>query len=214
MSTNIQYWEKILENPSSSYQEFFDRQKSYLIENIISTDKVLDVGCGDGKNIETILLTTEKVTGVDNDPVAINDAKNKLQNHVSSIDLVCCDALQLPFESETFDVITCLELIGNLGDNKISALKENYRVLKQNGYLILSTYSEDAFDARMKIYEQIKIPIEKIEGTKVYFDKSVGAYESEQFSLNDLEMLGIQAGFKMVDHIKIGIFYICKFIKD
>ena len=180
---------------------------------ISPNNSVLDIGCGDGKNIETILQTTSHVSGVDNDLIAIEDAKKRLKNY-PDVELFCADALNLPFKDEAFDTVTFFEIIGNLGDNKFSALKEAYRVLKSDGFIILSTYSEHAFDERMKMYAQIEVPIEKIEGTKVYFDKSVGAYESEQFSLEELKKLGEDAGFIITDHVKVGtLSYICKFIK-
>ncbi len=213
MSTNIGYWEKILKNPSPAYRELFVSQKEYIVNNITSADIVLDIGCGDGKNIVTILQATNHVFGVDNDLIAIKDAKERLKKY-PEIDLLFADALSLPFKNETFDVVTFFEIIGNMGNSKISALKEVHRVLKKDGFIILSTYSENAFDERMKMYEQIQVPIEKIEGTKVYFDKSVGAYESEQSSIDDLIKMGEDSGFKMIDHVKVGtISYICKFIK-
>lgn len=213
MLTNIGYWKRILENPSPAYQELFQVQKDYLLKNIQSSDNVLDMGCGDGKDIETILQVTKNVTGIDNDPIAIEDAKNKLQGH-PSIQLVCGDALNMQFKPSTFDVVVFLDFIENMGIHRSSVFKEAYRVLKPNGALIVTTYSEDAFDERMNMYEIVNVPIDHIEGTKFFFDKSVGAFESEQSSLEDLIKFGDEAGLLMVDHKKVGdLSYICKFIK-
>ncbi len=70
------------------------------------------------------------------------------------------------------------DILENLEGNKSAALEEASRVLKKDGKIFLGSYSEDAFDERIKIYKRDKLPITKIEGTKVIFDKSVGANES------------------------------------
>ena len=211
--SNIGYWEQVLKAPTPAYQELFDAEKKYLHDNIPQDSKVLDIGCGEGRNIKNILQKTKYVTGIDNEEKAINDAKENFKNN-PTVDLVVAEATELPFQSETFDVVTFLMILPNLDNHKLEAIKESVRVLKNGGALILSTFSETAFEERMKIYKQTNVPIERIEGTKVVFDKSLGANTSEQFSKEELEKLGTEAGLIMVDCHRIGdIAYICKFQK-
>ena len=77
------------------------------------------------------------------------------------------------------------------------------RVLNDNGKIILSVYSEDAFPTRIDMYKQIAIPINKTEGTTVIFDKQVGANESEQFLKEQIEDMASKAGLKIDDFQKI-----------
>jgi ubiquinone/menaquinone biosynthesis C-methylase UbiE len=124
------------------------------------------------------------------------------------------DVVQLPFRDETFDVVTCFMILPNLDKLKEVAMKEIGRVLKKNGTVILSTFSEDAFEERMKIYKQVNVPITAIEGTKIIFDKSLGANVSEQFSKEQIETLVKIAGLEIVDIQKIdSIAYICSLRK-
>jgi len=213
-TTNIGYWEQVLQNPTLAFQELFNAEKKYLLEHITNNAKVLDVGSGSGRNIETVLLKTKDVFGIDNDPKAIKDSLAKFSNTLN-VKIIQSDATELPFEDNTFDIAILMIVIGSLDNKKIPVLKEIQRVLKQDGKLILSSYSEDAFEERMKIYKQVNAPIEKIEGTKVVFNKSLGANVSEQFSKEELEKFGKEANLKMIDCEKVEtIAYICTFNKE
>lgn len=211
--TNIDYWEKVLQAPSPAYQELFNAEQKYLAENIKFGMAVLDIGCGDGRNIRNILMATNKITGIDNDSKAIKDAKENFKEN-SSIKLIQADATHLPFEESSFDVVTFLMILPNLDQNKTLALQEATRVLKRGGFLLLSTFSDTAFDERMKVYKKTNAPIKKIEGTKVIFDESLGANVSEQFSREEIEKFGNSAGLTMAECNKVGVIaYLCKFKK-
>ncbi len=210
-NTNIGYWEKVLEAPTPAYQELFDAEKQYIKQNIPLDATVLDIGCGEGRNMQSILENTPNVYGIDMDPKAVEDARKRFEG-TDTVQVVCASATELPFKDETFDTVTFLMILPNLEENKLSAIKESARVLKKDGKLILSTFAETAFDERMKVYKQVGVPIERIEGTTFYFE---GNITSEQSSLEELIHLGIQAGLELSDHIKVGkIAYICTFKKN
>lgn len=212
-TTNIGYWQKIVSEPPQAFKKWFDIEKEYLLQNIPENGTVLDLGCGNGKNIEIILKKTKKVFGVDNDPIAVQNAKNVFKD-IPEVQIILGDASQLSFEENSFDVVMVLELIGNVGEFKDKIFSETKRVLKNNGIIILSIYAETAFEERMRVYKESNCPIKEIVGTTVYFDESVGANISEQFSLEELISFGEKAGLEMVDHIKVGdLAYICKYKK-
>lgn len=209
-NTNIGYWEKVLEAPTPAYQELFEAEKRYIKENISADALVLDIGCGEGRNMQSIFENTSNVYGVDMDPKAVEDAKKRFEG-IDTVQVVCASATELPFKDETFDTVTFLMILPNLADKKLSAMKESARVLKKDGKLILSTFAETAFDERMKIYKQIGIPIKKIDGTTFRFE---GNITSEQSSLEQLTGLGARVGLEMNDHAKVGdIAHICTFKK-
>lgn len=210
MSTNIGYWEQVLNAPTPAYQELFDAEHKYLVENIPSNSKVLDIGCGEGRNMKSILEVTPNVYGVDNDAKAVEDAQKNLPN----IQVVQGEAISLPFEDKTFDVVTFLMTLPNLDNDKEKSFQEVSRVLKDDGFIILSTFAETAFEERMKIYKQVGVPIKQIDGTKVTFDESVGANTSEQFSLEEIENLARTAGLKISNSDRVGLIaYICRLKK-
>lgn len=103
-----------------------------LIENYnrIKKPKILDVGCGTGKNIEGLLKYGE-VWGLDNSLDAIKfcrrrGLKNLKLGHAEKTDL----------KSESFDIITILDVLEHTDDNK--TLQEMQRILKRSGILIIT----------------------------------------------------------------------------
>ena len=102
--------------------------------NLNSTD-ILDAGCGTGFNLN-YLNEYGTVIGSDFSKEALKFCK--IRKHKN---LVQADTEILPFKSNTFDLITALDLLEHLND--IEALKEFYRVLKPNGYLVATV---PAFD--------------------------------------------------------------------
>ena len=58
--------------------------------------------------------------------------------HLGSIKYMRGDCTATPYPSEYFDVVTCLSVIEH-GVNLKDLLKESYRILRQGGYLIVST---------------------------------------------------------------------------
>ena len=213
MSTNIDYWEKVLANPIVSYKKLIEVERVYLQKNVTPHSKVLEIGCGNGRNIESLISITKNIVGIDNDPQAVKDAKKRLAKFLT-VTILEADALALPFEDQSFDFVILLDTLVNFKENKLKSLLEMKRVLSKTGKVIISVYSEDAFDNRMTMYKQIEVPIERVDGTKIIFDKSVGANESEQFSKDQIFELSKQAKLKLVDCIKVEkIAYICKFIR-
>ena len=211
MSTNINYWEKDLQTPTPAFRELFLVERAYLLEKISEGSKVLDIGCGEGRNMRTILEKTKNVYGVDNDAGAVLDAKKHFSG-INTVVILQADATNLPFENNFFDTVILFDVFHNFDTAKEKALVEITRVLKNEGTFLLSTYSEDSFLERMKLYASLNLPILKTEETKVFFDGNVF---SEQFSKDEIETFGKSAGLKMTDCRKVGYLdYLCAFCKN
>jgi len=212
MKTNMDYWEFVLKNLPESYHKWFEEEKKYL-QNIITPDaKVLEVGCGDGRSIFDILPVTKNITGIDHDDKAIADAKNNFSSY-PSIKILKADATKLSFENEKFDFVVCMTTFANFADNKFIILEEMKRVLKNSGKIIISVFSEDALEERMKVYKASGVKIKKIENGKVVFDESLGDNISEQFSKEQLEDIFSQAYLHIKKITKVNIAYICTLTK-
>lgn len=210
--TNIEYCTDILANLPDSYKKWFEKEKKYLQKIITPNAKVLDVGCGNGRSIRDILSITKNIIGIDHDNKAITDAKNNFSKY-SSVKIIKAEAENLPFENEKFDFVICMYSFVNFGNKKFIILKEMKRVLKQNGKIIISLFSEDAFEERIKIYKKINAPINKINGTTVILDKSFGDNISEQFSKEQLENIFSKTNLNVEDITKVGIAYLCTLTK-
>ena len=115
---------------------------AWLIEQarINSDTKILEVACTMGRTM--IQLSKRfgcKITGVDLDKDALKKAEaNIRKNHLEDkLTLIHGDALALPFEDTSFDIVVNEAMLTMLvGDKKDKALKEYFRVLKPGGLLL------------------------------------------------------------------------------
>jgi ubiquinone/menaquinone biosynthesis C-methylase UbiE/uncharacterized protein YbaR (Trm112 family) len=108
---------------------------------------ILDVGCGSGY---FLFLINKRYLDEDFRPIAVGidisetELKfmsiRKQKERLSNIIIIHGNGQNLPFNAETFDLITCSEVIEHI-NNPQRALNEMNRVLKKNGRLLLSTPS-------------------------------------------------------------------------
>ncbi len=92
---------------------------------------VADVGCGMGANFAA-LAEFGNVVGVDNSPKALEFSRSR-----GSYRLVAGALPQLPFPDEAFDIVCALDVIEHLDDDA-GAVREMWRVCKQNGLLVVT----------------------------------------------------------------------------
>lgn len=105
--------------------------KFFLRNNLSSKEiKILDVGCGTGKNIETF-SKFGTVWGMDSADEAITFCKKR------GLKKIVKGALEkIPFPKDYFDCVTALDVLEHVDDEK--ATKEMHRVLKRGGVLIVT----------------------------------------------------------------------------
>jgi SAM-dependent methyltransferase len=87
--------------------------------------RILDVGCGTGANLE-MLAKYGSSEGVDVSDDALAFCAKKGLKAKKGL------AEQLPFEDESFDIVTALDVIEHLDDD-VAGLKEMHRVLRKGG---------------------------------------------------------------------------------
>ena len=213
METNADYWASLLlTNIPDSYKKWFKEEKKYLLKHISSDSNVLEVGCGNGRSIFDILSVTKNITGIDHDQKLIDNAKKNFATY-PSINILKAEATNLPFDDESFDFVICMTTFANFADKKFIILDEMKRTLKDSGHIIISVFSEDAFEERMKVYKTDGVKIKHIDGTTVVFDESFGDNISEQFNKEQLENIFSQANLVVEDITQVNIAYLCKLKK-
>jgi SAM-dependent methyltransferase len=109
----------------------------FFAQRIKSSDRVLDIGCGPGTFLGNLESFT-KGCGIDISPSQIDYANE----HYGSVNcsFECFDGNHLPYENNSFDVVTLVEVIEHLLPETVETLfSEAYRVLKNNGRLYVST---------------------------------------------------------------------------
>lgn len=212
MKKNIDYWTELLTNIPDSFKKWFKEESKYLQKIITPNSKILDVGCGDGRSIFDIISITKNVIGIDHDEKAIFISKTNFSKQ-SSVKFIKEDATNLSFHNDTFDFIICMGTFANFAKDKFTVLSELKRVLKKSGKIIISVYSENAFDERMKIYKASGVKIKEIKDGTVIFDESLGDNISEQFSEEQLKDIFSQAHLHIEDITRVNIAYLCTLTK-
>jgi ubiquinone/menaquinone biosynthesis C-methylase UbiE len=91
---------------------------------------ILDVGCGTGPMLADLARFGE-VTGVDDEPEAVEYARAR-----GSFELHCAPADALPFADAQYDLLTLLDVIEHIDDDR-AALVESRRVLKPGGTVLI-----------------------------------------------------------------------------
>ncbi len=105
--------------------------------------KVLDVGCGGGLLAEALYSKGAKVTAIDVTEANIEVAKLHAQKMQVAIDYRLVTAEELAQkESESFDVVSCLEVIEHVPD-PAQLIKACSDLLKPNGQMFLSTLNRN-----------------------------------------------------------------------
>ena len=168
---------------------------------LFSGDKVLDLGCGNGRNI---IYFNEKLTeyyGVDNSVELIRLAKKKYPQKNFRVD----DALDLSFAGSFFDKVYSIAVLHQIPSEKLRLrfLKEAKRVLKPKGLLVLTVWKLHRIDhmilalksAFMKMIKKSKLDYGDV--LVPWGDKIERYYHF--FSEKELTGLVEKAGLKLIE---------------
>lgn len=106
--------------------------------NLKDDGLMLDVGCGEGRHIFGVMQDHPlmKCIGIDMDKASLNKAEEGYEYFKSisnaGAEFFIGSAYSLPFESDSFDLIVCSEVLEHLHEYN-DAIKEIHRVLKPGG---------------------------------------------------------------------------------
>jgi SAM-dependent methyltransferase len=100
-----------------------------MLKKILSPKKVLDLGCAKGFLVEAFMdLGIDDVWGIDISKYAIYNSPKEIRHRLIIGDI----EESLPFENQTFDLITAIDLFEHL-QYPSNVLLEAQRILKKNG---------------------------------------------------------------------------------
>ncbi len=127
--------------------------------------KLLDMGCGDGR----LVSLWKEVTGADTYGIELSPkAVNSAQKRYPFVSYKAGDATSTDYESEMFDIVVCQEVLEHI-DKQEYLVNECSRIIKEGGYLILTTPNKYYFDRRHG-GNYSNQPIEQILDKKRLFD--------------------------------------------
>ncbi len=108
-------------------------------------DSLLDIGCGTGESRKIYTDHILNYTGIDLSSASIKFAQERFPDS----NWLVADACELPFENDTFDVVTFSSVLHHIDDFEI-ALKQAYRVLKPGG--IVFAFDPNLYHPAMALF--------------------------------------------------------------
>ena len=127
------------ENRIGEMQEYAKKVKKHLTDNA----NVLEVAPGPGYfSIELAKMGNYNITGMDISADFVEICKTNAKRENVSINFLQGNVSQMPFEDNTFDFIFCSAAFKNFKE-PVTALREMYRVLKNNGIVLIVDMNHD-----------------------------------------------------------------------
>jgi ubiquinone/menaquinone biosynthesis C-methylase UbiE len=154
--------------------------------------KVLDIGCGGGRNIKTYQTNKIEITGLDNSSEFIKLCKN------DDLEVVLSDMTSMPFPDNHFDnlmVIASFHHLTNLEDRN-KALQEICRILKRNGTMMLSVWSKiqpEKTKRKFSAWGDTLVPWKNLKGE--VFERYYYI-----FRLDEIKQLFLDNGLNIISH--------------
>lgn len=109
---------------------------AFAKETIPQDSFVLEVGCGEGYGTSLLSQHVGKIIGLDVDKNTITHASKKYCSENCIFEVY--DGVRIPYNDNTFDAVISFQVIEHL-QNTINYISEIYRVLKRDGFFILTT---------------------------------------------------------------------------
>jgi len=205
------YAKKILEETRENYniisQDFsrtrnkFWEEMRFISKYVNDNERVLDLGCGNGRLYELFQDKTIDYCGVDFSENLIEIAKKRYPQFKFQV----ADALNLPFPVDYFDKVFSIAVLHHIPSKelRLKFLQEVRRVLKSEGTLVLSVWHFNSFKNIKFFLKFLFLRIfyrEKIDSgdTFIPWGKKLLRYV-HNFSEKELTEIVKKAGFKIID---------------
>lgn len=172
-----------------------------FINYVKAEDKILDLGCGNGRLVDLFKEIDVLYTGADTSKELLKIAQSKYPKR----GFVLTDPLKLPFDSNSFDLVFNLAVLHHLPsiETRLKYLKEIRRVLKKEGKLILSVWNLEPKYSKIKLLaERIKNPRFDFGDLLIPFkdkDQIISNRYLHCFGKEELKKLILKSKFEIID---------------
>ena len=122
----------------SSTRRFVWKGFEFLANYVLPEEKVLDIGCGNGRLMQLFREIEIDYTGVDTSERLINIAKQIYPNEIFQV----AEALDLPLPPSNFDKVFSVAVLHHIPSEKLRLkfFEEARRVMRPEGLLILTVW--------------------------------------------------------------------------
>lgn len=150
------FWEPVIPDMQSHFQ-------------LTSDSSVLDVGCAKGFMLYDMqrLIPGIKIAGVDISEYAIEHAKEEVKPY-----LQVANALELPFEDNSFDVVISITTVHNLEKQELAlALQEIERVAKRGSFITVDAWRTEEERKRLEAWVLTAKTMMHVDDWKKFFEE-------------------------------------------
>jgi demethylmenaquinone methyltransferase / 2-methoxy-6-polyprenyl-1,4-benzoquinol methylase len=118
------------------------KRRLLRLTEVKAGDKALDVCCGTGDIARAIARSGADATGLDFSKAMLKvAAERNLKSHIANLRFIAGDAQQLPFDDNSFDIVTIGYGLRNLSSCE-RGLEEMYRVARPGGRLLVLDFAK------------------------------------------------------------------------
>lgn len=152
MSVNVnEYYNKVydedkrLDNDCDNRHKVEREVKKRIISNLLKDkSRILEIGAGTGVYCVEFAKKGHIVSACDLVQKHVDIINEKSKSNNLNIDAKCADALDLPYDNESFDIVLLSGPLYHLHkvEDKIKAIKEALRCLKKGGYIVVDYLSD------------------------------------------------------------------------
>jgi ubiquinone/menaquinone biosynthesis C-methylase UbiE len=206
---DIEYAKKILEETKRNYnlisgdfsrtRNKFWEEMEFISDYAGNNDRILDLGCGNGRLSELFRVKAVDYYGVDFSQKLIDIARERYPH----LKFQVADALNLPFPSNFFDKVFSIAVLHHIPSKelRLQFLKETKRILRPKGLVILSVWNFSFFKNLNFLIKSISLKFRKnmdFGDAFILWGNDLLRYV-HVFSEKEIKSLFQKSGFKIVE---------------
>ncbi len=130
-------------------KQYLEAEAEFVLSNLSSKYRVLELGCGYGRFLKQLLPASESVVGID---ISLENLllAQKTLGSFHNLGLGQMNADTLGFSDRCFDAVLCIQNgISAFKTNPMQLLQESIRVTRSGGICIFTSYSEKFWKSRL-----------------------------------------------------------------
>jgi SAM-dependent methyltransferase len=183
--------EDIPDTPDSSFIFFAYDRLVRLSASAGQPGRVLDVACGDGRDILYLSELSWEGWGLDSSLLQLQDAKNAADEAGRRINLIRGVAEWLPFKPGVFDSLICKSALDHFVDRE-GAMRDFARVLRRRGRAVVSVNNYKSLSTRFSrlLYRVLRAVWPPARNKRYMWDSPVPFQHTYECTLDNSRELG------------------------
>ncbi|HPN67188.1 MAG TPA: class I SAM-dependent methyltransferase [bacterium] len=220
LQKNITDYDQIAPHFSTTRFHNWGEINKIVAQYVKPKQQILDIGCGNGRLVKS-LPTDIYYHGIDTSLALIELARHQYSSSTKHLSVIfqTGSILDIPSDYQHFDLIFSIAVLHHIPSSLLrkQACREMYRVLKPNGFLIMTNW--DLYQDKYMLYHNTNHTLDPQLDTndtlipwKDQTGKTIVSRYYHAYSMNELKDLLIATGFHLIKNYmsKHNIITICQ----